>query len=237
MYEESLTNSQYADAWENESLNYKEKGLYQKLYKLLPPGKVLEFGCGAGFSTGELLKKHEVLSLECNSFLISKASKYLGSKKSCIYKCDFLKLSEKDKKIIQEFKPDIIVGCFLGGNGIDVINHVNEKISLNEKTKKYRENIEDVIVSKELCFDSVSVIQLVNRGLYLPEMYTDEEVRTSVIEDYNTYVFGNTDFKIEDVSFFDWDYEVSKIPYSTVSNINTQNKIKKFRVTSIIAKK
>lgn len=237
MFEKSMTNSQYADLWEKESIIYKEKGLYRDLYNLLPSGKVLEFGCGAGFSTEELLKNHEVLSLECNPFLISKASNYLGVKKTCIYKCDFLQLSKKDKDVIQEFKPDIIVGCFLGANGLDVLNHVKEKISLNEKPKKYREKIEDVIVSKETCLHSVSVIQLVNRGTNLPELYTDEEVSASVIDDYNTYVFGNTDFRIEDISFFEWDYEMTGLNYSAISDINIQNKITKPRITSILAKK
>lgn len=232
-----MTNSEYADLWEKESLLYKNKGLYRDLYSLLPSGKVLEFGCGAGFSTEELLKNHEVLSLECNPFLISKASDYLGSKKDCLYKCDFLQLSNKDKDIIQKFKPDIIVGCFLGANGIALLKHVKEKIPLNEKPKKYREKIEDVIVSNETCFDSVSVIQLVNRGINLPNRYTDEQVRASLIDDYTTYVFGNTDFKIEDITFFDWDFETTGLNYSAISEINIQNEITKARVTSIIAKK
>ena len=60
----SLTNSQYADTWEKELFLYKEKGIYQRLYSLLPEGKVLEIGCGCGFSTLELLKNHEVLALK-----------------------------------------------------------------------------------------------------------------------------------------------------------------------------
>lgn len=236
MLEKSLTNSQYADSWEKESLEYKKNGLYQKLFELLPQGKVLEFGCGAGFSTEELLKNHEVLSLECNPFLISKASNYLGHKKNCIYKCDFLNLSKRDKQIISDFSPDIIVGCFLGANGLEVLKHVKEKVSVPEKPKLYREKIEDFIVSGEECLKNISTIQLVNRGVLISDSYSDEECKNITINNYNSYVFGKNNFDIVDVSFFDWDYKSIQLDYSAVSDLGSDVP-KKSRATSIIAKK
>lgn len=231
----SLTNSQYADTWEKESFLYKEKGIYQRLYSLLPEGKVLEIGCGCGFSTLELLKNHEVLALECNPFQISKANVNLGEKRNCVHKCDILKLNSIDKKIIHDFKPDIIVGCFIGANGLEILKHIKDKIDITAKIKKYRENIEDVIASNKPYFNSVSTIQLVNRGKKRNLLQDDELAKKNVKDDYNYYVFSNNGYEVADVSFFDWSFKDTELSY--VSEDSSMNDDIGYRITSILVNK
>ena len=123
----------------------------------MPNGKVLEIDCGNGMSTHHLSQKHDVLSLDNNQYLIDKDKQYLDNQKDKyqIHKCDLFNITNEDKKIIQNFKPDIIVAWFIGGAGENVNTCIQEEINLGDKVKLYREKIEDIIVSDKLLTDSV----------------------------------------------------------------------------------
>lgn len=107
-------------------------GVYSQLSKITPGGNALEFGCGAGNGTHHLSIGREVLSLDSNPQLIEKAR--IRTKENVkIHQCDFFELTEKDNGIIRDFKPQVIVGWFIGGCGIDIFKHTKEE--QNEITK------------------------------------------------------------------------------------------------------
>ena len=231
----SLTNSEYADMWKKESDLINANRLYKGLADLLPSGNVLEIGCGCGNGTLELCKTRKVLSLDINPFLIDKTKELVKhSQNVTIHKCDFLQLKRNDKAIITEFMPEIIVGWFLGGNGIDVLKHTLEETVLEKKPRLYREKLEDKIISSDVCLPSVKIIHLATRGTQV-ESFTDTYSKASVREDYNTYVFNKIGFEVTQVDFFDWDDKNSDFQYVAAENPLLVSGNQKKRITSIIA--
>ncbi len=216
-----MNQEQYASSWEAESQTLEDNQIYEKLANLLPNGKVLEIGCGSGMSTHHLSQKNDVLSLDNNQYLIDKAKQYLDSKKDKyqIHKCDLINITNEDKKIIQNFKPDIIVAWFIGGAGEDVNRCIQEKINLGDKVKLYREKIEDIIVSDKLLTDSVKSIHFALRGM-TPTNISDEEMYNGQKKDYDTYVFQNTDFEVTKVKSMSWNIDKSDFRYSMAKNPN-----------------
>lgn len=234
----SLTNFDYAKRWKIESDSMASKSLYCSLSRLLPLNKkVLEIGCGCGNGAAELCKERKVLSLEINQFLINLAKENLtGSQNVLIHKCDFLKLNKSDKEIISNFSPEIIVGWFLGGNGLDVFKHTKEEPRPENKPKLYREKIEDLITSTNICLPSVEMIHLVNRGAMV-EGFSDDYTRKSVKEDYDTYVFNRIGFEVTKIDFFEWEYVSNGLDYIAAENPLLAEGNKKERITSIIAER
>ena len=234
----SLTNFDYANFWKNESDSMASNSLYCSLSELLPVNKrVLEIGCGCGNGTIELCKGRKVLSLDINQFSIDLARKRLnGNSNALIHKCDFLKLRKSDKELISDFQPEIIVGWFLGGNGLDVFKHTSEEPMPEKKPKLYREKIEDSIISDDVCISSVEMIHLVNREAMV-EGFSDDYTRKSVKEDYNTYVFSKIGFEVTRIDFFEWKHASNSLLYVAAENPLLADGNKKERITSIIAER
>lgn len=216
-----MNKEQYATFWETESKNFDSCGIYQKLTDLLPDGKVLEIGCGNGIGTHYLSQKHEILSLDHNQYLIDKATNYLNKHNNTyqIHKCDLFQLTDEDKKIIQDFKPNIIVGWFIGAGGESVNKHIKQNNHLGEKVKLYREKIEDIIVSNDILVDSVQIINFAIRGA-LDSSVSKKVLFDTQKQDYDTYVFGDVGFEVYDVNIIDWNREQSNFTYAYAVNPN-----------------
>jgi SAM-dependent methyltransferase len=216
-----MNKEQYASSWELESHTLEDNEIYEELVDLLPNGKVLEIGCGSGISTHYLAQKHDMLSLDNNQYLIDKAKQHLDSKndKYQIHKCDLFNITKEDKKIIQDFQPDIVVAWFIGSAGEDVNINIQDKVGLAEKVKLYREKIEDIIVSENILMNSVKTIYFALRGM-TPTSVSDEEMYNGQKKDYDTYVFQNTDFEVTNVKSIQWNIEKSSFRYSMTDNPN-----------------
>ena len=210
-----MNKEQYAISWEAESNSLENNGIYKKLVDLLPDGKVLEIGCGNGMGTHWLSQKHDVLSLDNNEYLIKKTKEYLNSQndKYQIHKCDLFKLTKEDNEVIKKFKPNIIVAWFIGGAGENVNKYIKEGTSLGEKVKLYRERIEDIIVSDSILTDSVEIINFAIR-VAIPSNISNEYLSDEQKKEYDTYVFKNTNFGVNDVSRIKWDIDKSSFRYS-----------------------
>jgi len=216
-----ITRSIYAGIWKNESDGLNKAEVYKNLAALTPEGNVLEFGCGSGLSTGHLLANHNVLSLENNTQLIAYAKEHLIAKgfEPNILECNFFSLSEDDKKAISEFAPEVIVGWFIGGSGDDQIEQFPAESDPRNMMKLYREKIEDIIVSPDVCTSSVEYIQVANRGMGIvgadpQEMFNDQKA------DYDLHVFSPNGFEVVKVDTFTWAADKSQFPYQQVHNPN-----------------
>ena len=230
--------NQYYDSWKKESEQFQQNGIYRSLSDLIPLGNVLEFGCGNGNSTFILSEKRRVLALEKNKLLINEAKKKLAIRGSNveIYEIDFFRISNELIYKIAEFQPEIIVGWFIGSNGKDIYKYTQEESNPLNKAKLYREKIEDIIVSKNVCIDSVNTIQLVNRGVMVAG-FSPEEIFHSVKDDYDKYVFNQVGFEVINVKVFDWNNEGTPFGYIKAENPNLADGEQKPSITSIIAKR
>jgi SAM-dependent methyltransferase len=233
-----MNKKQYANFWEPESNNFNSNKIYEILSKQITNGKVLEIGCGIGLGTYNLSQNHEVLSLDNNKYLIEKAINYLESQDRIyqIHNCELFQLTQDDKNIIQQFKPNIIVGWFLGASGETVNKYTPEENNVNSKGKLYREKLEDIIVSNNLLIDSVDTINLAIRSGKVHDS-SKEEMFITQKQDYDTYVFKNVGFEVVNVEVIDWNTTNSDFRYSSVPNPNVANKNLIPTIISITAKR
>jgi len=222
----------------DETAHLDGSGIYEKLVTLLPLGRVLEVGCGAGRGTSWLAKDHDILALDNNADLIEAASKAVAEATSDVVfrNCDLFSLSGADKETIRHFSPRIITAWFIGGSGTDVLRHTTEQPAPLEKGKLYREKIEDIIVSGDLLVDTIDTISLVNRSGRISHI-PDREAIDATIEDYNTYVFDKVGFEVSEVKFFDWPIEGSSFMYGAANNPNLAPGTPVPTIVSIVARR
>ncbi|MDD2653035.1 MAG: class I SAM-dependent methyltransferase [Sulfurimonas sp.] len=226
---------QYSDLWNKESEFLESHQVYSQLSKMTPAGKALEFGCGVGNGTHYLSIDREVLSLDNNSQLIEKA-RDRANKNVAIYQCDFFELTEADKLVIAKFNPQVIVGWFIGGCGIDIFKRTKEEPDEMTKSKLYREKIEDIIVSPIVCLASVEYIHLVSRG-NLAAGFSEAEIFEHTKNDYDTHVFKRVGFDVIEVKNINWPREGSEFQYGQAHNPNFAGGRTVPIITSIVAKR
>lgn len=229
---------QYAELWKKESENLESHGTYRELAGLTPSGSVLEVGCGTGFGTLHLSKDRDVLSLDSNQLLIDSARALLAREglEAHIHKCDFFSLTDEDKAIIKNFNPTTIVGWFIGGHGEDIFKYTEEEPDPITKSKLYREKIEDIIVSSDLCVDSVEYIHLASRGARIVGFTENDYIKASK-EDYDTYVFKDAGFEVVEVKYLEWSRDGSEFQYGQAHNPNAAQGEAIPTITSILAKR
>ncbi|WP_277983302.1 class I SAM-dependent methyltransferase [Sphingomonas faeni] len=228
----------YARKWMDETAHLDGSGIYEKLVALLPRGRVLEVGCGAGRGTSWLAKDHDILALDNNADLIEEASKTVAEAISDVVfrNCDLFSLSGADKEAIRQFSPNIIAAWFIGGSGTDVLPHTTEQPDPMGKGKLYREKIEDIIVSGDLLVNTVDTISLVNRSGRISHI-PDDEVINDTVKDYNTHVFDEVGFEVAEVRLFDWPLEGSNFVYGAANNPNLATGTSVPTIVSIVARR
>ncbi|WP_233983319.1 class I SAM-dependent methyltransferase [Pectobacterium versatile] len=231
--------NQYALNWTQESALLDEHNIYERLAKSLPSGNVLEFGCGSGRGTAQMIKAdHAVLSLESNLALIEEASRFLNELgfEANIINSDFFALSKENLDTINEFKPTILTGWFIGASPDVMVSRTPEQPLLLEKGKLYREKIEDILVSSDVCLASVECIQLVNRS-YMSISAKSKDIFQSQKEDYDTHVFSCAGFEVVTVEIMDWPRDESEFAYGAAHNPNFIGGEAKPVIISITAKR
>ncbi|MNE74393.1 hypothetical protein D3C80_1704710 [compost metagenome] len=116
------------------------------------------------------------------------------------------------------------------------MQHTKEQPSPREKGKLYREKIEDIIVSPDVCLPSVEYIHLVSRGAVAAGL-SDEFIFEENKKDYEKFVFGNVGFEVISVKTIPWPRDGSKFQYSQAHNPNFVSGDPVSMITSIIAKR
>lgn len=227
----------YAEYWEKESTLYESQGIYQRLSAITPEGNVLEIGGGVGLGTVALAACRSVLALDSNLDLVEKARSRIRSSgaKAEIVITDFLAPSTETVARIKEFAPAVIVGWFLGSNADDQAKYAAD-VPWDERATKYREHVEDTLMTPLICQPSVEWVHLVGRGgrsLGMPE----EQAKQDHAADYNQYVFHPNGFEVVDVQFLDWDRNGSSFHYLEALNPNLAPGQKKLLIVSLLAKR
>lgn len=217
-----MNEEQYAIHWEQESLHLDNQGIYRKLFEIVPTGNVIEVGCGAGFATQYLASNRRVLSIDNNRHLLAKTRRRLQKiiHNVELLQADLLNLSQGNLRHIANFSPSGIICWFIGSNPENINRHT-PGLPLNEQGKKYREKIEDAVVSQNFCPQSVEWIHFVQRTLVL-DTATEHEIFKSTKDDYDTHVFAPAGFEVADVAAFSWNRDGSNFLYSSAPNPNLQ---------------
>lgn len=227
----------YAAHWEHESIQIEGQGSYRWLSSITPNGNVLEVGCGVGLGTIPLAATRPVLALDGNVDLISKAQariKSLGANAE-ILATDFLAPSTEAISRIQIFAPKVVVAWFVGSNAYDQERHVAD-VPWLKRARKYREKIEDAVVTLPLCQPSVEWVHLAIRAGSVSG-FSDEEVKHSQREDYDKYVFHPNGFEVVDVQLKVWERQGSQFGYQKAFNPNLASGSSEPVIMSIVAKR
>ncbi|ELE6601482.1 class I SAM-dependent methyltransferase [Vibrio vulnificus] len=233
-----MTKRQYAEHWAKETENLDQQGIYQCLAEIAPKERTLEIGCGTGVTTRHLAAQRSVLAVDNNEYLIEKSAsslKNIGDSAKIIH-ADIFELSSESRSTISGFKPKVITGWFIGSHPDDQDKWAGSGLPLDQKSKKYRENIEDVITQDLGAIESVEWIHLVNRAGIAPGS-SDEEVIDGTIADYNEYVFSSHGFEVVEVQVIAWDTSKSDFLYVNSHNPNYVGGIALPSFISILAKK
>lgn len=228
----------YAEHWERESTLFERNGIYKRLSEITPLENVLEIGSGIGLATLALAASRKVMALDSNLHLVEKARTRLATSdvNAEIVVADVFEPSVQDVEAIKEFAPKVIVGWFLGSNADDQEKYVSAEVQLNERPKKYRENIEDAMLTDCICPPSVQWVHLANRtGMIIgaPESLAKEETKA----DYDTHVFLPNGFEVVDVQILDWDTVGSSFNYGSAHNPNLLPGQAVAKLVSVLAKR
>lgn len=228
----------YSEHWESESNQLERQGIYKWLNGITPVQNVIEIGSGIGLATQHLAANRKVLSIDNNAHLISKANSRLeGSGLDVkILHADIFDLSPENIAAIKDFAPKGIAGWFIGSHPDDVEKRTPHSTPMNEKFKKYRENIEDLIVSTALRLESAEWIHLANRGA-ASEAASDDFIFGETKKDYDTHVFSEYGFEVVDVKTFRWNRDGSSFMYVNAPNPNFQANSAIPCITSILARR
>jgi hypothetical protein len=227
----------YAAHWEHESAQIEDQGAYKRLSSITPDGNVLEVGCGIGFGTISLAATRPVLALDSNVDLIEKARARIQSSgaNAEVLVTDFLTPSTEAIDRIQTFVPKVVVAWFVGSNADDQERHASD-VPWLERAKKYRENIEDAVVTLPLCQPSVEWVHLAIRAGSVSG-FTDEEAKLSQQKDYDQYVFHPNGFEVTDVQIMAWERQSSQFGYQDAYNPNRASGPSEPVIISILAKR
>ncbi len=228
----------YSEFWGEESKQLADQGIYAALANETPDGNVLEIGCGSGLSTSYLASTRSVLSIENNEHLVGLANTYLASKgiATSIVHADLFSLSEKEIDEIRAFSPKVIACWFIGSHPDDVDKNTPSSLAITERPKKYRENIEDLLLTERLCQPTVDWIHLANR-VGVIESVSEHDIIEATKDDYNTHLFSSNGFEITSVKVIDWQRNGSNFMYVNAHNPNLMPGNLVPRVISVLAKR
>ncbi|MGA3824800.1 MULTISPECIES: methyltransferase domain-containing protein [Pseudomonas] len=229
---------QYSGLWERESQSLESHDVYQKLAKAVPNERVLEIGCGVGNGTKHLADGREVLALDNNEHLIAKAAARLkdAGLTAQIHHCDLFELSDEDLKVITDFQPKVVVAWFIGSHGHDIFSRTPADFDASQRSKLYREHIEDIVASDKVTIGSVDIVNFAIRG-GMATSFSAEEIFQAQKEDFDKYVFSDVGFEVYDVKVHLWDRSGSTFEYGNAPNPNFAGGETAQVITSILARR
>lgn len=231
-----MNQESYAAHWEMESVQFERKGIYKRLSEITPNQETLEIGCGIGVTTQHLASTRKVLSIDNNEYIIKRASSFISGKNlnATIVHADIFEPPQQVIDTIEKFAPKVVVGWFIGSHPDDVDNRTPVTIPVMEKPKKYRESIEDLLLS--ISTSSVEWIHLANRCTVIATA-TESELINATKDNYDTYLFSTGGFQVVDVQIIDWDTAGSEFMYVQAPNPNAEPGRSVPKVISILARR
>lgn len=149
--------------WENEGSSYLKRGDYAWMAGLLTARRVLEIGCGPGFSTQALLEGgRELLVLDSLPECLAAMRTRLGEEVPATLLAEITALGETERGVIETFAPDAVV-CWLMGAPAVVTGAAGGEGGASVVT--YRERVHRAVAELAAALPSVRQLHLVDRTL------------------------------------------------------------------------
>jgi SAM-dependent methyltransferase len=147
--------------WEAEGQTYVRRGDYEWMASLVPGKRVLEIGCGHGFSTQALAKRGlAVLSIESLEECLALARPRVAGSDVSLMRADVSALTNAQRAAIEAFAPDTVV-CWLMGAPAEITGAV--PTDAGKAVIAYREKIHRVVSELAASLPTVHFLHLVDR--------------------------------------------------------------------------
>lgn len=155
------TVAEFMAYWEAEGQAYVRRGDYEWMASLLPGKRVLEIGCGVGYSTAALVAKGcAVLAVDFLQECLDATRQRVSAEVSFV-QADLACLSEEQKATIARFEPDSVV-CWLMGAPAEVTGAAPTGMGQQAVTV-YREKLHRLVAELAGALPTVHFLHLVDR--------------------------------------------------------------------------
>ncbi len=156
------TVTEFMAYWEAEGQAYVRRGDYDWMAALVPGKRVLEIGCGVGYSTVALLKRElAVLAVDSLPECLEATRQRAEGADVALLEANLATLSDAEKATISAFQPDTVV-CWLMGAPAAVTGATASEAGQQSVTA-YREKMHRLVAELASSLPSVRTLHLVDR--------------------------------------------------------------------------
>jgi SAM-dependent methyltransferase len=155
------TVAEFIGDWENEGQAYVRRGDYDWMAGLVPGQRILEIGCGVGFATQALARRHlSVLSIDSLAECLDLTRQRVEGGDIRLMQADLTALSDEQRAAIEAFAPDTVV-CWLMGAPADTTGAV--ATDAGRAVIAYREKLHRLVAELAASLPSVQALHFVDR--------------------------------------------------------------------------
>ncbi len=155
------TVAEFIGYWEDEGQAYVRRGDYAWMASLVPGLRILEIGCGVGFSTQALARRGlKILSIDSLEDCLEMTRQRIADQDVTLMRAEIAALSTDQRAAIEAFAPDTIV-CWLMGAPADTTGAV--PTDAGRAVIAYREKIHRLVAELAAGLPTVLALHLVDR--------------------------------------------------------------------------
>lgn len=155
------TVAEFIGYWEDEGQAYVRHGDYAWMASLVPGLRILEIGCGVGFSTQALARRGlKILSIDSLEACLAMTRQRIADLDVTVMRAEIAALTADQRAAIEAFAPDTIV-CWLMGAPADTTGAV--PTDAGRAVIAYREKIHRLVAELAAGLPTVQALHLVDR--------------------------------------------------------------------------
>lgn len=156
------TLAEFMAYWEAEGLAYVRRGDYDWMAAQQPGKRVLEIGCGVGYSTSALVARGAaVLALDSLTECLATTRERVPVGDLTLMQADLSALTDAQRATIQQFEPDTLV-CWLMGAPAEITGATPTE-SGQQAVTAYREKMHRLVAELASELPTVQHLHLVDR--------------------------------------------------------------------------
>ncbi|PKO34858.1 MAG: hypothetical protein CVU34_05015 [Betaproteobacteria bacterium HGW-Betaproteobacteria-7] len=155
------TVAEFIGYWEGEGERYVKRGDYEWMAGLVPGRRVLEIGCGVGFSTQALAARGlTVLAIDSLAECLAATQTRVAGRAVSLLAADLAGLTDEQRQQIEDFAPDTVV-CWLMGAPAETIGA--RASDAGQGVIAYREKLHRLVAELAAGLPTVRALHLVDR--------------------------------------------------------------------------
>lgn len=156
------TVAEFMAYWEAEGQAYVRRGDYDWMAGLIPGQRVLEIGCGVGYSTAALLGRElAVLAIDALPECLAATGQRATGQGLTLLQADLADLNATQRNTITIFQPDT-VACWLMGAPAEITGATPSEAG-QQAVAAYREKMHRLVAELAVDLPSVRYLHLVDR--------------------------------------------------------------------------